>query len=91
MTAFVPPNDYNPTKAQTGVDVGDLFTLVNKFTLSVQGKLAQIRDRTTSVSIGDMFEMQMLMNHLSQMSEMATSVVGATNSAILSMTRNLKQ
>ena len=37
-----------------------------------------------------MFEMQMLMNHLSQLSEMATSVVSASNSAIADMARNVK-
>ncbi|MBV9941051.1 MAG: DUF5407 family protein, partial [Solirubrobacterales bacterium] len=36
------------------------------------------------------FEMQMLMNRLSQLSEMATSVASATNSAIASMARNVK-
>jgi len=43
-----------------------------------------------SVSIGDMFEMQLLMNHLSQLSEMTTSVVSASNAAIQSMASNLR-
>jgi hypothetical protein len=34
--------------------------------------------------------MQMLMNHLSQLSEMATAVVSSANSAISSMARNVK-
>lgn len=40
--------------------------------------------------VADMFAMQMLMNHLSQLSEMSTSVVSAANSAISSMARNIK-
>jgi len=34
--------------------------------------------------------MQLLMNHLSQVSEMSTSIVSASNSAISSMARNVK-
>jgi len=43
-----------------------------------------------SINITDMFEMQMLMNKLSQLSEMSTSVISAANSAISSMARNVK-
>jgi hypothetical protein len=34
--------------------------------------------------------MQMLMNHLSQLSEMSTAVVNASNTAINTMARNVK-
>jgi hypothetical protein len=37
-----------------------------------------------AVSIADMFAMQMLMNHTSQVSEMSTSVVSASNSSLAS-------
>ena len=43
-----------------------------------------------AISITDMFEMQMLMNKLSQLSEMSSSVISAANSAISSMARNVK-
>jgi hypothetical protein len=43
-----------------------------------------------SVSIYDMFEMQLLMNHLSQMSEMSTAVVDALNQALIDMGRDPK-
>jgi hypothetical protein len=43
-----------------------------------------------SVSIGDMFEMQLLMNDLSQLSEATTSVISASNTAIKSMAGNLR-
>ncbi len=73
-----------------GFSVSSLFTLVNAATVSAETKLAQIQARQSSISIGDMFEMQMLMNHLSQLTEMATSVVNAANTAVMSMARNVK-
>jgi len=59
-------------------------------TEAVRTKLKALQERQESITIADMFEMQMLMNHLSQLNEMSTSVVKATNSAISSMTRNVK-
>ncbi|MFA6914788.1 MAG: DUF5407 family protein [Parachlamydiales bacterium] len=75
---------------QSGFNVNSLFRLVHDATISAKTKLLQIKDRKSSISIGDMFEMQMLMNHLSQLSEMSTNVVSASNSAISSMARNVK-
>lgn len=75
---------------QSGFDVNFLFHIVSDATLSAKMKLQAIKDRRSSISIGDMFEMQMLMNHLSQLSEMSTNVVSAANQAINSMARNIK-
>lgn len=75
---------------QSGFDVKTLFLIINAATASAKAKLSNIKSRNSSISIGDMFEMQMLMNHLSQLSEMSTSVVSASNSAIASMARNIK-
>lgn len=75
---------------QTGFSVKGLFQVLNNATVSAQTKLQQIQNNRSAISIGDMFEMQMLMNHLSQLSEMATSVVSASNTAIQSMSRNIK-
>lgn len=75
---------------QSGFSVRALFSVVNAAVVSAQTKLLEIQRLRSSVSIGDMFEMQMLMNHLSQLSEMATNVVSASNSAIQSMARNVK-
>lgn len=75
---------------QSGFSVKVLFSIINNATASAKAKLSSIKSRTTAISIGDMFEMQMLMNHLSQLSEMSTSVVSASNSAIASMARNVK-
>jgi len=73
-----------------GFTVSDLFKVVNDATISAQTKLQEIKNRRSSISIGDMFEMQMLMNHLSQLSEMSTNVVASSNTAIASMARNVK-
>lgn len=75
---------------QGGFSVQALFRLINNATRSAQAKLSSIQLRKSSISIGDMFEMQMLMNHLSQLSEMSTAVVSSSNSAIISMTRGIK-
>ena len=84
------PQAYHGNQVQSGFQVKALFGLVNTATQSAQTKLAEIQSRQSSISIGDMFEMQMLMNHLSQLSEMATGVVQASNSAIMSMARGVK-
>jgi hypothetical protein len=75
---------------QSGFAVQNLFSLINVATTSAKAKLLEIQTRRSAISIGDMFEMQMLMNHLSQLSEMSTSVVSASNTAISSMARNVK-
>ena len=91
------PNTFGPNPStganpqiQVGFSVQELFQVVNYATISAKVKLMQIQARRSAISIGDMFEMQMLMNHLSQLSEMSTSVVAAANSAIMSMARNVK-
>jgi len=84
FTRFVGSN------VQSGFSVKSLFQVINNATASAAAKLSSIKSRRSAISIGDMFEMQMLMNHLSQLSEMSTSVVSASNSAIASMARNLK-
>lgn len=71
-------------------NMNTLVQIVTNATTSAKTKLDNIKARGSAISIGDMFDMQMLMNHLSQLSEMSTSVVSASNTAILSMARNVK-
>jgi len=85
-----PPVIFAGNQVQSGFSVKDLFSIVNNATVSAKTKLLEIQSRRSSISIGDMFEMQMLMNHLSQLSEMSTNVVAASNNAISSMARNVK-
>jgi hypothetical protein len=75
---------------EQGVSLAGLLTVVNNATISAKAKLDQMQARRSSISIADMFDTQMLMNHLSQLSEMATSVVSAANSSVQSMARNVK-
>lgn len=96
MSAFQDPNQFgvqgtggSHTKHE-GFEVKTLFKLVNDASSSAKTKLADIKERKSSISIGDMFEMQMLMNHLSQLSEMSTAVVSASNNAILKMASGVK-
>jgi len=84
------PDIFEGIGNQSGFSVQALFRLVHDATLSAKAKLSSMRSRNSAISIGDMFEMQMLMNHLSQLSEMGTSVVAAANSAIMSMARGVK-
>jgi len=75
---------------QSGFGIQTLFKVVADATVSAKTKLLEIKNRRSAISIGDMFEMQMLMNHLSQLSEMSTNVVSASNAAITAMARNIK-
>lgn len=81
---------FQGSNRMSGFDVSILFHLVHDATISAKTKLLEIKDRRSSISIGDMFEMQMLMNHLAQLSEMSTNLVSAANQAIQGMARNVK-
>jgi len=82
--------NFSGSNIQSGFKVGDLFKIINDAVASAKVKLSAIKNNRSSISIGDMFEMQMIMNHLSQLSEMSTSVVSASNSAISRMAQNIK-
>jgi hypothetical protein len=83
-------NNFSGDNVQSGFGIQTLFKVVSDATVSAKTKLLEIKNRRSAISIGDMFEMQMLMNHLSQLSEMATNVVAASNAAVTSMARNIK-
>jgi len=86
------PNAYDGSHSLSGLDVGDdLFKTIVRAQISCKAKLARISENRSSISVADMFEMQMLMNHFSQLCEMCTNVVAASNNASLSMIRNFKQ
>lgn len=74
--------------------LSNLLTQASAANASLQpaelAKLQAIQEENQAISIGDMFDMQMLMNTLSQLSEMSTAVVNASNTAISAMARNLK-
>jgi tRNA A37 N6-isopentenylltransferase MiaA len=66
-----------------------LIGSVDDFEKAATDRLDALKTRN-AISIGDMFQMQLLMNHLSGLSEMTTSVVSASNSAIKSMAQNVR-
>ncbi|KAA0112065.1 DUF5407 family protein [Mycolicibacterium sp. P1-5] len=67
----------------------DLSALITAETDATQAKLDQLKT-ADSVSQGDMLAMQEMMNRLSQLSEMSSSVIAASDSALASMARNVK-
>jgi len=81
---------FDGSNIQSGFSVKNLFSIIQDATISAKVKLLQIKNRRSAISIGDMFEMQMIMYHLSQLSEMSTAVVSASNSAITRMAQNIK-
>jgi hypothetical protein len=78
------------SQVEQGFNINFLITLVNSATISAKNKLQILQARRSAISIADMFDMQMLMNHLAQLSEMSTSIVSAANTSINSMARNVK-
>jgi hypothetical protein len=73
-----------------GIQFDYLRGIINTATQKVKMKLEALNNVGSAVSISDMFEMQMLMNHLSQLSEMSTGVLAAMNTSVSSMARNVK-
>lgn len=77
--------------AAEGIDVKILSDAIQSAILEAKKQLEVIKSKKDQFSICDMFQMQMLMNQLSQISEMSTAVVSASNQALLSMARAIKQ
>ena len=75
---------------KVGVGFTPLISEIERLTLQAKSKIAAIRSKASAMSIGDMFDLQMAMNKLQQFSEMSTSVISAMNTAIGSMSRNVK-
>ena len=74
-----------------GIGVQALLDAIQHAVVDAKKKLEVIKSKKDQISIADMFEMQFTMNCLSQISEMSTAVVSASNQAIISMARSIKQ
>ena len=74
----------------TSAQLKVLFKEVNDTTKELQKKITEIQKAPESLSIGDMYEMQLLMNHLVELSQTIDDVVSASNTSIQSMARNVK-
>jgi len=72
-----------------GVSFSALVSAIEDLTAVAKSKIAMIRSKRSAMSIADMFDLQMAMNRLSQLSEMSTSVISSMNSAITSMAKNV--
>jgi len=72
-----------------GVSFSALVSAIEDLTAVAKSKIAMIRSKRSAMSIADMFDLQMAMNRLSQLSEMSTSVISAMNSSIASMAKNV--
>jgi len=75
-----------------GIEIDALFRVVNDAAKAAKDQVAEIKSKKNDeISIGQMFEMQILMNNLSQLCEMSSSVVGAMNQSLNSIARAIKQ
>ena len=86
------PNDPTPEDGAPWVAANRdaLIDEMRRMSDAVKRKIDALAEKKDAISISDMFEMQMMMNKLSQLSEMSTGIVSATNTAIASMARNVK-
>lgn len=77
--------------SKQAIDFSGLIDLIDKATQTAKKKIEEIQSRGDNVAIGDMFEMQIMMNQLTQLAELATSIVAASNSAIRAMAQNINR
>lgn len=89
-TTASPTQFLNPINPESSFSLDQLIKLINQVSEDAKQNLNAISQKASTVSIGDMFKMQMLMNHLSQMGEMASAVVSAVNNSMNSLTRGIK-
>jgi len=78
------------TATKKGLSFSALVSAIEDLTATAKSKIAMIRSKRSAMSIADMFDLQMAMNRLSQLSEMSTSVISSMNSAITSMAKNVR-
>lgn len=73
-----------------GIQFGSMLDSINKATTSITSQLNVLQAKGSTLNIADMFKMQMLMNTLSQLSEMSSGLVSAMNQATMSPARAVK-
>ncbi len=89
-------NTYGAPKLSTLISDRDSFSLtalvnmIGDANTSAITKLGVIQNQGSSISIANMFDMQMVMNRLTQYTEMSSSVVAAANTAMGTLSRNIK-
>jgi hypothetical protein len=89
--ALTDPESVLASTYEHAISIDNLFEHIAEATLDARKKLEQLAaGQEKGVGIGEMFEMEMLLNHLAQLSEMVTNLVSAVNLAINNMARNVK-
>lgn len=74
-----------------GFKVEDLQGTITDAEGIVIDKLKAIKEKASDeINIGDMFDMQWMMNKFSQLTELTSSVLASAHGAIQAMTRNIK-
>jgi hypothetical protein len=68
--------------------VKSVFTAISNASLSAQAQL--VANKSSAISIGDMFGLQMLANNINQLSESSLQVLSEVNTAITDQARNIK-
>jgi hypothetical protein len=76
--------------SKKGVSFSALVSAIEDLTAVAKSKIAMIRSKRSAMSISDMFDLQMSMNNLSQLSEMSTSVISSMNQSIVDMAKNVR-
>jgi hypothetical protein len=78
-------------KASGNISVNHLIDAIREGQAAVKDKLTHLFPaKDDDVSIANMFEMEMLKNHFSQISDMPSNVVSPSNAAIAGMARNFR-
>jgi hypothetical protein len=77
------------TGVKKGISFSALVSAIEDLTMVAKSKIAMIRSKRSSMSIADMFDLQMAMNRLSQLSDMSTSVIQAMNNSVSTMAKNV--
>ena len=79
------------SNTQGGFKIEDLQKTIKDAEAVVIEKLATIKGKAQDkIDIGDLFDMQWMMNKFSQISEMTSAVIAGANTAIQAITRNIK-
>lgn len=68
----------------------DFYSEIDQTTAEVKSKLDNMREQRESISIADMFEMQMLENHISRLSDMSSSVNSLSNQLVSKYVSSLR-
>lgn len=77
--------------AKQALHFDQLISIIEEATTNAQTKITELQGKDDNIGIADMFEMQILINQLTQLAEMSTSVVAASNSAIRTMAQNVNR